>query len=201
LTDQEFEQFSAGDENSLSEFYCAHYSYVTGWLIYKEKCPQGHASEFYNDAVFRVRDMSVQGKLKPGNLRAYLLLTAINLWKMEIRGGTSLLKRHEKYLEQLPDNYNELDFDTLIRSEEDANLEINQQRTTLAIQRAMEQLSDACRKLLTDTIVNGKKVGGLVEEYGLKNALGVTAKKQDCKKQLRRLVEQIINQNGWKLSF
>lgn len=199
MTDQEFERLATGDENALLQFYKAQYGYVTGWLVYREKCPRDRAQEFHSDAVLRVRDKAMRGELEPGNLRAYLLRTAINLWKMELRSESSLLKRHERYLEQLPDNHTELDFDTLLRNESETNLETQQQRNMLAVQRAMTILGDACRQLLTDTIVNGIKVGALVEKYGLKDARGVTAKKQDCKGQLQRLVQQVMQQNGWVL--
>ncbi len=196
MTEQEFEHFASGDEIALQQFFKAHYGYVAGWLIYREKCPQDRVGEFYTDAVLRVRDKSMQGEVEPGNLRAYLLRTAINLWKMELRHQTSLLKRHERYLEQLPADLDDANFDALIRSEEETGLETRQQQSMLAIQRALKLLSDACRQLLTDTIINGFKVGGLVEKYGLKDARGVTAKKQDCKGQLQRLTLQVMQQNG-----
>ncbi len=197
LTAQDFAQFAAGDERALQQFYKAQYGYVTGWLIYREKCPADRAAEFYTDAVLRIRDKAMQGELEAGNLRAYLLRTAINLWKMDLRRENSLLKRHEKFLEQLPPDAGDTDFDTLIRNEEETGLDKRQMRNVLAVQRALELLSEACRQLLTDTIVNGLKVGGLVGKFGLKDARGVTAKKQDCKGQLQRLTLQVIQQNGW----
>lgn len=197
MTEQEFAHFASGDENALQQFFKAHYGYVTGWLIYREKCPQDRAGEFYTDAVLRVRDKAMQGELEAGNLRAYLLRTAINGWKMEQRRETSLLKRHERYLEQLPGDLDDSDFDALLRNEEETGLETRQQQSILAIRRALKLLSEACRQLLTDTIINGIKVGGLVEKYGLKDARGVTAKKQDCKGQLQRLALQVMQQNEW----
>ena len=196
MTEQEFAHFASGDEKALQQFFKAHYGYVTGWLIYREKCPQDRAGEFYTDAVLRVRDKAMQGELEAGNLRSYLLRTAINGWKMELRRETSLLKRHERYLEQLPGDHDDSDFDALLRNEEETGLEVRQQQSMLAIQRALKLLSEACRQLLTDTIINGIKVGGLVEKYGLKDARGVTAKKQDCKGQLQRLALGVLQQNG-----
>lgn len=198
LTEQEFAHFAAGDEKALQQFYKAHYGYVTGWLIYREKCPPDRAGEYYTDAVLRVRDKTIRGEVELGNLRAYLLRTAINGLKMELRREHSLLRRHEQYLKQLPDIAAEADFDALIRSEEETGLEMRQQRNVLAVQRALALLSEACRQLLTDTIVNGLKVGGLAEKFGLKDARGVTAKKQDCKGQLQRLTLQVMQQNGWR---
>lgn len=197
LTEQEFAHFATGDESALQQFFKAHYSYITGWLIYREKCPSDRVGELHCDAVLRVRDKAMRGEVETGNLRAYLLRTAINLWKMELRRETSLLKRHEQYLEQLPKNTDELEFDALVRAEEETGLERRQQQSLLAIQRALKLLSDACRQLLTDTIINGIKVGGLAEKYGLKDSRGVTAKKQDCKTQLLRHVQQIMQQNDW----
>ncbi len=197
LTEQDFAQFASGDERTLQQFYKAHYGYVTGWLVYREKCPADRAAEFYTDAVLRIRDKARQGDLEAGNLRAYLLRTAINLWKMDLRRENSLLKRHEKFLEQLPPDAGDTDFDNLVRNEEETGLDQRQMRNALAVQRALELLSEACRQLLTDTIVNGLKVGGLVEKFGLKDARGVTAKKQDCKGQLQRLTLQVMQQNGW----
>jgi len=197
LTEQDFAHFAAGDENALQQLYKAYYGYVTGWLVYREKCPADQAGAFYTDAVLRVRDKAVLGEMEAGNLRAYLLRAAINLWKMELRRESSLLKRHEKFLEQLPSEAGDADFDTLVREEEETGLEKRQQRHILAVQRALAMLSEACRQLLTDTIVNGLKVGRLVEKFGLKDARGVTAKKQDCKGQLQRLTLQVMRQNGW----
>lgn len=197
LTELELTQLASGSEQALKQLYKAHYSYVTGWLVYREKCPPDRVGEFYSDAVLRVRDKAMQGELEAGNLRAYLLRTAINGWKMELRRQSSLLKRHERYLEQLPQDADPSEFDQLIRTEEETGLEKQQQRHTLAVLHALELLSEACRQLLTDTIVNGLKVGGLVEKYALKDARGVTAKKQDCKGQLRRLTLQVMEQNGW----
>ena len=196
LTEQEFALFAAGDEKALQQFYTAHYGYVAGWIVYREQCPRDRAGEFYTDAVLRLRDKAMRGEVEAGNLRAYLLRTAINLWKMELRRETSLLKRHERYLEQLPGELDDHDFDALIRSEEETGLEVRQQRNVLAVQRALALLSEACRQLLTDTIVNGFKVSALVEKFGLKDARGVTAKKQDCKGQLQRLTLQEMQQNG-----
>ncbi len=190
MTAPEFSRFAAGDETALQQFYKAQYGYVTGWLVYREKCPRDRAGEIFTDAVLRVRDKAMQGEVEAGNLRAYLLRTAINFWKMELRRENSLLKRHEQYLEQLPEDLDDQAFDTLIRSEEETGLDLRQQRNVLAVQRALALLSEACRQLLTDTIVNGLKVGGLVEKFGLKDARGVTAKKQDCKGQLQRLILQ-----------
>lgn len=197
LTEQDFLQFASGSEGALREFYKIHYGYVAGWLVYREKCPRDRAGEFYTDAVLRVRDKAMQGDVEPGNLRAYLLRTAINLWKMELRRETSLLKRHERFLEQLPENQSDSDFDALIRSEDESGLEVRRQRNALAVQRALALLSEACRQLLTDTIVYGIKVGELVEKFGLKDARGVTAKKQDCKGQLQRLTLRVMQENGW----
>lgn len=192
LTAPEFALFAAGDENALQQFYKAQYGYVTGWLLYREKCPKDRVGELFTDALLRVRDKAMRGEVEAGNLRAYLLRTAINLWKMELRRESSLIKRHEQYLEQLPVDFDEREFDALVRSEEETGLEVRQQRNILAVQRALALLSEACRQLLTDTIVNGFKVGGLVGKFGLKDARGVTAKKQDCKNQLQRLTLQVM---------
>lgn len=192
MTASEFSLFAAGDENALQQFYKAQYGYVTGWLLYREKCPKDRVGELFTDALLRVRDKAMRGEVEVGNLRAYLLRTAINLWKMELRRESSLLKRHEQYLEQLPADFEEREFDALVRSEEETGLEVREQRNILAVQRALALLSEACRQLLTDTIVNGAKVGGLVAKFGLKDARGVTAKKQDCKNQLQRLTLQVI---------
>ena len=197
LTAADFERFAAGDEPCLSAFYKAHYGYVTGWLVYREHCPLEKAREIYTDAVLRVRDKAMQGEVAAGNLRAYLLKTAINFWKMSQRKETSLLKRHEKYLEQLPDETSLPDFDQLVKSEEETGLEQQQQRNILVVQRALAMLGEACRQLLSDTILQGIKVGVLVEKYGLKDARSVTAKKQDCKGQLQRLVQKVVQQLGW----
>lgn len=197
MTAQDFTQFAAGDEQALQRLYKAYYGYVTGWLVYREKCPADRAAEFYTDAILRIRDKAMQAELEAGNLRAYLLRTAINFWKMELRRESSLLKRHEKYLEHLPGELHDVEFDSLVQHEEATGLEQRQQRNTLAILRALELLSEGCRQLLTDTIVLGMKVGGLVEKFGLKDARGVTAKKQDCKGQLQRLTLQVMRQNGW----
>lgn len=197
MTAAEFERFATGDEPCLSAFYKAHYGYVTGWLVYREHCPQENAREIYTDAVLRVRDKAMQGEVTAGNLRAYLLKTAINFWKMSQRKETSLLKRHEKYIEQLPAEKALEDFDQLVKSEEETGLEQQQQRNILVIQRALTMLGEACRQLLADTILQGIKVGVLVEKYGLKDARSVTAKKQDCKGQLQRLVQKVVQQLGW----
>ena len=53
MTEQEFEYFASGDEIALQQFFKAHYGYVTGWLIYREKCPQDRVGEFYTDALLR----------------------------------------------------------------------------------------------------------------------------------------------------
>ena len=197
MTEQEFSNFASGDEKALHQFYIAHFGYVTGRLLYKEKCPKDRVREMYNDAVLAVRDRAMSGNLRPDNLLGFLLVTASNCWKMELRRQSSLLKRHERYLEQLPDNIDDTDFDNLIRSEEETGLEVRRQRHTLALRQALSKLSDACRELLTDTIINGLKVGGLAEKFGLKDARGVTAKKQDCKGQLERQTLHILQQNGW----
>ena len=199
MTEQEFEHFASGDDGALLQLFKAQYGYVTGWLVYREKCPRERVREFYTDAVLRVRDKAMHGELEYGNLRAYLLRTAINLWKMDLRHETSLLKRHERYLDELPENPGDHEFDNLVRHEDETNLEIRQQRNIIAVQCALAMLGDACRQLLTDTIVNGIKVGGLVAKYGLKDARGVTAKKQDCKSQLQRLMQQVMQQNGWAM--
>lgn len=197
MTAQDFSQFASGSETALGEFYKTHYGYVTGWLVYREQCPRDRVGEFYTDAVLRVRDKAMRGEMEAGNLRAFLLKTAINCWRMELRRETTLLKRHERYLEQMPENPGDADFDTLIRSEEESGLEVSRQRNALAIQQALALLSEACRQLLTDTIVYGIKVGGLAEKFGLKDARGVTAKKQDCKGQLQRLTLRVMQENGW----
>lgn len=197
MTEHEFSKFTAGDDHALQQFYKTHFKYVTGWLQYKENCPADRVSEMYTDAILAVRDKAIRGELKLSNLRAYLLVTAVNMWKMEGRRQSSLLKRHERYLDQLPDEISDMDFDKLVRSEEETGLEIRKQRKVLAIRQALLKLSDACRQLLNDTIVNGIKVGGLAEKFGLKDARGVTAKKQDCKGQLQRLTLQVMHQNGW----
>lgn len=197
LTASEFERFAAGDETELTAFFKQHFGYVTGWLIYREKCPPDQAREWYADAVLRVRLKAMQGEVNAGNLRAYLLKTAINFHKMEQRRESSLLKRHERFLEQLPPNAADEDFDQLIKEEETAGIDLKQQRNILVLQKALALLGDACRQLLTDTILHGIKVGQLVEKYGLKDARGVTAKKQDCKGQLQRLVHKVLQQLGW----
>ncbi len=197
MTDQEFERLASGDESALQHFFKKHYGYVTGWLIYRENCPSDRVGEFYTDAVLRVREKAMREEVTAGNLRAYLLRTAINLWKMELRRETSLLKRHERYLEQLPGDLDDSNFDKLLQSEEESGLEVRQQQSLLAIKHALKLLSEACQQLLTDTIIHGIKVGGLVEKFGLKDARGVTAKKQDCKGQLQRLTLQVMQQNAW----
>lgn len=193
LTQQDFDRLAAGDEQALQAYYKTHYSYVTGWLLHREQCPADRVGALYTDAVLRVRDAVLRGRVEAGNLRAYLLKTAINGWKMERRSESSLLKRYEQYLQQLPDEPAENDFDQLVRSEEETGLEQRQQRHILAVQQALAKLSDACRQLLLDTIVNGIKVGGLATKFGLKDARGVTAKKQDCKNQLQKLTLQFIS--------
>jgi DNA-directed RNA polymerase specialized sigma24 family protein len=197
LTATEFERFAAGNEAELTAFFKQHYGYVTGWLIYREHCPPDQARQWYADAVLRVRLKAMQGEVSAGNLRAYLLKTAINFHKMEQRRETSLLKRHEKFLEQLPPDPANQDYDALIQEEDTAALNSQQQKNIIVLQQALALLGDGCRQLLTDTILNGIKVGQLVEKYGLKDARGVTAKKQDCKGQLQRLVQKVMQQLGW----
>ncbi len=197
LTAPEFERFAAGDETLLTAFFKQHYGYVTGWLVYRERCPLDNAPEIYTDAVLRVRTKVMQGEVTSGNIRAYLLKTAINFWKMSQRTENSLLKRHEKFIEQLPSELSATDFDQLVKNEEATGLELQQQRNIIVVQRALASLGDACRQLLSDTILQGIKIGQLVEKYGLKDARSVTAKKQECKGQLQRLVQKVLQELGW----
>ena len=201
MTKQEFESFASGDEHALSGFFKAHFGYTTGWLIYRESCPKDRAPDIYCDAVLRIRDKAMSGDLEYGNIRAYLLKTAINFWKMEQRGETSLLKQQENYLNQISDTGIESEFDLLEKVETEEQLETQRKRNLVLVSNAMQKLSEACRILLKDNIINGIKVGKLVEKYGLKNAKGVTAKKQDCMSQFRNHIKIMAIDKGWNLNM
>ncbi len=186
ISEETFEALCNGDERALTSYYRDNYGYVVGFLVYRHAADRTEADDCYTDAVLKLRDKAMQGALVFGNLRAYLLKTAIMLLAERRRGARSLLRRHEAFLSEQPNDGD--DTDPLIGQEDARSTEQTARREAHAMQAALATLDETCRQLLTDTILLGLKVGELAEKFGLKNPRVVTDKKIKCKEKLRTLI-------------
>ena len=168
---------------------------MTGVLVYKYQAGLAEAQDVYADSVLRFREQVQKGGLTFGNLRAYLTRIAVNLCLEQRRGIQSELKRCEAFFRGQSQQTAE---DPLVaREEADATEQQRNDRLT-AIQTAMKALDRVCRELLTDSIAKGIAPRFLAEKYGFKNARVVTDKKARCKKQLKSLVQEYLDQRNTK---
>jgi DNA-directed RNA polymerase specialized sigma24 family protein len=185
-----FARLVDGDEAVLDQAYLEWSSYVTSWLVHKEKAPTADAEDLFADALLRFREKVRDGSIESfDNPRAYVLKTAIRMWHARCKQQVSLTRRHQMYYaKHFEDDY----VDPLIAQEESFALAEEGKTQASAMQRALNKLDEICRNLLMDTLVMGLKPRDVFEKYGYKNARVLTDKKARCKKELVTLAHGFL---------
>ena len=93
-----FARLVDGDEAVLDQAYLEWSSYVTSWLVHKEKAPTAAAEDLFADALLRFREKVRDGSIESfDNPRAYVLKTAIRMWHARCNQQASLTRRHQMY--------------------------------------------------------------------------------------------------------
>ena len=139
------------------------------------------------------------GKLKHrDNLPAFIFVMARNIWLMQKRKAKR--GQFQEYATDPQDfaflenkagpPQEEAAFNALIRSEEEEAAWEQQQQRDLSFQRAFQQLSEQCRHLLTQFIVEKVRLKDLQQQLGYSSADAVKMAKYRCKKNLVRFFKQ-----------
>lgn len=191
FNENDFEALKQGDDDALDKLYRANFNYVLGLLVHKYGASTENAKDIFSESVLILQAKSIEGKIKWGNIKGYLLKMSVNFVRQNQRKTKNRIKLFETYINELDSDT--MDFDGLVADEEEKyKIELQKQKI-VALKWAMEQINETCRDLLTDTVIKGLKPRFLFEKYGYKNARVLTDRNSRCKKKLLNLVQQRLS--------
>ncbi|KAB5491387.1 RNA polymerase sigma factor [Flagellimonas hadalis] len=177
------EGFRKNDETILEEVYQSVFPQVRVH-IFKNSGDEAQAKDIYQEAFIacwqNVKDHKFDGT---GSLEAYLFTIAKNKWTDHLRSA-----RFKKTVHQ--------DVISLIGQEEDKDEDQDNevQNEQEAMKRALHQLGNGCKNLLTLFYFERKNMEEIAEKIGI-GAASARNKKYRCMEQLRALAQHIKN-NG-----
>lgn len=175
------EGFRKNDENILKEVYRDVFPKVRVHIL-KNSGNEAKAKDIFQEAFIacwqNVKNHKFDGT---GSLEAYLFAIAKNKWTDHLRSARFRKTVHQDVI-PLIDQKEEEDQDNEAQNEQDI------------MKRALHQLGNGCKNLLTLFYFERKNMEEIAENLGI-GAASARNKKYRCMEQLRALAQQIKN-NG-----
>lgn len=180
MLDQEtFQRIKQGDRTALEKIYIENRDSVINWITRKHRCSLEEAKDIYQDAIVIFYNNTVKGKIPEINF-------SISSYLHEIvrRQFLSKLKKESKMSRGVLD----LIEDQSMQIEEDTQ---EYQRKMDIVHRAMQELSDTCKKLIELRYFTELTMESICELLGYKNPDTAKNLKYKCMRILRRKVSNI----------
>ncbi|GJM29772.1 MAG: hypothetical protein DHS20C17_24070 [Cyclobacteriaceae bacterium] len=177
MTDQHaFDRIKQGDKSALAEVYKQNRDSVINWITRKHRCSLEEAKDIYQDAIVIFYNNAVKGKISEINF-------SISSYLHEVvrRQFLSKLKK---------DNRMNRGFMDLVEDRSDANQEddLHYQMKMEIVYKAMQELSEACKKLIELRYFTNLSMEHICEQLGYKNPDTAKNLKYKCMRILRRKV-------------
>lgn len=171
-------KIAEGNHNALHQLYQKHREAFLGWACKRYQCTEEDAADLYQDAIIVVYENALAGKITGSSkLRTYLFGVGRNL----------ILKNHEKYkrFADLEDN----DTRDEISSEAAVDEPIILTERQAALQKALQELGEACRRLLLRFYYDRYSTEAIMSEFGYKSKDVVKSQKARCMRSLRNMLQ------------
>jgi RNA polymerase sigma factor (sigma-70 family) len=180
IADKEIlKRIKANDKTILGELYISNEKAVTSY-IRKNSGSGADAQDFLQEALIILWQKATSGKLElTAKISTYIFAIAKNKWMAESR-------RHKKHnytvdSEQLPLNDNDT-LNILIEDDE-------QQAVSVALQK----IGNPCRDILLMYYFEERSMADIALLLKFANSDVVKAKKYQCKKTLKKILESLTN--------
>ncbi|MFK7969476.1 MAG: RNA polymerase sigma factor [Bacteroidia bacterium] len=175
LSDEELlKRIIAGDRNALHRLYQKHRDAFLAWAYKRYACQEEDAADVYQDAIIVLYENALAGKIHGKSaLKTYLFGVGKNL----------ILKRYEhtkRFTEEGPEETGETDVpmeETIVMTERQE-----------VLQRALQELGEACRRLLIRFYYDRYSTEAMMSEFGYKSKDVVKSQKARCMRSLRNLL-------------
>lgn len=177
MTDQEmFQKIKLGDKEALAEVYKSNREAVINWITHKHSCSPEEAKDIYQDAILIFYKNAAKGKISDINF-------SISSYLHEVvrRQFLNKLKKDQRMSRGL------LDF---VRkpNDETVDSEHNHEWKSEVVHRAMQELSETCKKLIYLRYFANLSMESICDQLGYKNAETAKNLKYKCMRILRRKV-------------
>ena len=190
FNEDDFEALKNGDTQMLDKLYVDSFQYVMGTLIHKKGVAREDAQDFYSEALLRFHTAVLSDKMSWGNVKGYLLRIALNLLVEKHRENDTYVQKTENALRVFYEEKEEKYFDKVVEKEDAEEVESMNVKRLRAMDWAWNELSEVCREILEDTVINDLKPRNLMAKYSYKNTRVITDKKIKCKQRLLKLTQK-----------
>ncbi|MDP5169646.1 MAG: RNA polymerase sigma factor [Bacteroidia bacterium] len=183
-------QLKKGNEAGLAQVYRETSQYCIRTLIKKTSIPTEDAEDLLMDAILIFRENVLSGKLSTlTSLKSYLFGICWNLWRERNRAQEKWATAHSEIERQL------FWIQTMEHSTVKEEAESTQEARVRMVTKALADMSERCRKLLTYVYVEGRSQQEIAElmEFASANVVKVT--RHRCYKQWMSNIEQTQARN------
>ena len=177
MMDQDtFQKIRLGDQSALAEVYKSNRDSVINWITHKHSCSLEEAKDIYQDAIVIFYNNVAKGKISAINF-------SISSYLHEVvrRQFLNRLKKDNRM------NRGLLDF---TQDPDESSAEDNHllEQKLEVVHRAMQELSEACKKLIQLRYFTNLNMESICEQLGYKNPSTAKNLKYKCMRILRREV-------------
>ena len=191
------------DKESFRQFLKEAYDYCIPRLVRLTKS-KADAEDAFMDAIYQFWKDLQENKVKhKGNLKALILVSARNKWlnknRKEKGGKTKVYSSPSEVIQTHLDNKegssvsDEESYDPLIRAENQAELNHQDEKRKKAMNEAMKKLGKKCQSLLVQSIIHKKKLKELQTTLGYVSINAIKMAKVRCRKSFIQHFETIQN--------
>lgn len=171
-----------GDKQALGRLYTKYRQEFIAMIKSKYKASDDDAKDVYQVTMLRFYHNVVSKKMTMMNdsVKPYLFSIGLNVYKEMVREGVKLpiSSKPIEWVEEQADGSEE---------RESAKLK---EKLLEATQKAIENLGDPCRQMLTRFYYFKASIRQLMEEFGYKNEATAKNKKYKCLQQLREMLQK-----------
>ena len=171
MKDQEvLDKIARGEEEALDYLYKKYYRMMTN-IVLRNNGTEEEAKDVYQDALVVFWQKATSGKLVlTSRISTFIYSICLNLWRKELERKSRLV--------QSDGNEGEPDYMTHERDEK-----------VRIIHECINELGDACRKLLSYHYFDGMSMTEIAKKLGYANTDTAKTKKYKCKQKLYKLVK------------
>ncbi len=169
-------RIAQGDESALEFLYKKYYRMMTKMVI-SNHGTEDEARDVYQDALIAFWEKARGGDLvMTSKISTFIYSICLNLWRKEL-DRKSRLSNEQK--------------------EEAGFIEIEREERIKVIRDCLEELGDACKKILMYYYFDGLSMNEIAEKLGYENSDTAKTKKYKCKKRLDELVKAKYTANDF----
>ena len=173
MNDEEvLQRIKIGDENAVDFLYKKHYRMMVN-LIIKNSGSEEEAKDIYQEALIVFWKKAISGELVlTSKISTYLYSICQNLWRKELDRKTRI-------------SYEEKDGVTILNHEQQEKIDI--------VNKCINELGEACRKVLTYFYFEEMSMEDIAIKMGFANSDTAKTKKYKCKVELDKKVKSLFS--------